>query len=109
MTDGQPTLSMGAIAVAPSASNVIYAGTGEANNSGDSNYGRGILYSNDFGSSWTLYDDGGAFFGLTVSKIAVDPNDANTVYAAMGNRGNNQNKIPGTGIYKSSDHGIHLD
>src|SRR5438067_972506 len=36
LTDNQATLFMGAIAVAPSNPQVIYAGTGEANNSGDS-------------------------------------------------------------------------
>ena len=48
LTDSQSTLSMGAIAIARGNPNVIYAGTGEANNSGDSNYGRGVegqLYS----------------------------------------------------------------
>jgi len=39
--------SMGAIAIAPSNPNVVYAGTGEANNSGDSNFGWGILISTD--------------------------------------------------------------
>src|SRR5690349_2452276 len=34
LTDGQPTLFMGALAVAPSNPKVLYAGTGEANNSG---------------------------------------------------------------------------
>ncbi len=40
LTDGQATLFMGAIAVAPSNANVIYAGTGESNNSGDSSPGK---------------------------------------------------------------------
>src|ERR1043166_9586941 len=53
-TDSQTTLSMGAIAIAPSNSSVIYAGTGEANNSLDSNFGRGILVSTDAGVTWTL-------------------------------------------------------
>ncbi len=106
LTDDQATLSMGAIALAPSNASVVYAGTGEANNSADSNYGEGILYSGDGGASWALENDGGVFFGLTVSKIAVDPTDPNVVYAAMGNRGNNQDKISGTGIYKSINHGM---
>src|SRR5713226_4400383 len=76
LTDDQPlvpadkrTLFMGAIALAPSNPNIIYAGTGEANfgpskagnlitNSGEFRgniyYGRGILKSEDAGSSWTL-------------------------------------------------------
>src|SRR5439155_14613981 len=43
LTDNQSTLFMGAIALAPSNPNVIYAGTGEANFSADSFYGRGVL------------------------------------------------------------------
>ena len=35
LTDNQATLSMGSIAVAPTNPNLIYAGTGEANNSAD--------------------------------------------------------------------------
>jgi hypothetical protein len=47
-------LSMGAVAIARSNPLVIYAGTGEANNSGDSNFGRGILVSTNGGASFTL-------------------------------------------------------
>ena len=50
LTDTQSTLSMGAIAISRSNPLVLYAGTGEANNSGDSNFGRGILRSTDGGS-----------------------------------------------------------
>src|SRR5262245_20126266 len=45
LTDTQSTLSMGAAAISRTNPLVIYAGTGEANNSGDSNFGRGILVS----------------------------------------------------------------
>ena len=96
---------MGAIAVAPSNNQVIYAGTGEANNSADSNYGVGILKSTNAGSTWVLETDNGVFNGLTTSKIAVDPNNANIVYAAMANVGNNAAFIDGTGVYKSTDGG----
>src|ERR1035438_6639981 len=50
LTDNQATLSMGSIAVAPNNPNFIYAGTGEANNAGDSNHGMGILFSHDGGA-----------------------------------------------------------
>ena len=49
LTDNQPTLTMGAIALAPSNPNVIYAGTGDANNASDSYYGRGVLKSTNSG------------------------------------------------------------
>jgi len=43
LTDNQPSMSMGAIAIDPTNPNVIYAGTGEATYSGASYYGRGLL------------------------------------------------------------------
>jgi photosystem II stability/assembly factor-like uncharacterized protein len=112
LTDNQATLSMGSIAIAPSAPKVIYAGTGEANNAADSNHGMGILASNDGGSTWTLNQGpGGVFNGLSVGKIAVDPTNALTAYAAMNDEGWNGGcyAIPsngsGTGIYKTTDGG----
>ena len=55
LTDNQATLSMGAIAIAPSSNQMIYAGTGEANNSAaDSNYGLGIPVSTDGGAHWAF-------------------------------------------------------
>src|SRR3954447_20764453 len=90
LTDTQTTLAMGAIAVAPSNGQVIYAGTGEANNSADSQYGTGILVSTNGGNSWTLGTGPGGIFstGLTTSKIAIDPTNPNVAWAAMGNVGN---------------------
>jgi photosystem II stability/assembly factor-like uncharacterized protein len=106
LTDGQSTLFMGAIAVAPSSPSVLYAGTGEANNSGfDTFYGRGVLKSSDGGATWTLLNDNGAFDLGTIAKIAVSPTDANTLYVAVSNQGNNGNTNVVTGIYKSSDGG----
>jgi hypothetical protein len=107
LTDNVPgtTDSMGAVAIAPSNPQVIYAGTGEANNSADSNYGEGILVSTDGGTSWTLENPGGIFTGRTVSKIVVDPNHANIAYAAIADRGVN-GQSGNTGIYKTTDGGV---
>jgi hypothetical protein len=96
---------MGAIALAPSNPSVIYAGTGEADNSIDSGLGVGILKSTDGGSTWTL-EQGNAgkneFVGYGISQIAVDPQDPNTVYVAVSaNPGNFGN----AGIWKSTDGG----
>ena len=82
LTDTQPTLAMGAIALAPSNPNILYAGTGEANNSEDSAYGFGVLKSTDAGATWTL--TGSSVFNLaTISKIAVDPGNPNVAYVAV--------------------------
>jgi hypothetical protein len=100
-TDGQATLAMGAIAVAPTNSNIIYAGTGEANFSGDSNYGRGVLVSTDGGTTWTL-TGANVFDRKAIGKIVVDPTNANIAYAAVGRA---VNGVGGFGIYKTTNGG----
>jgi hypothetical protein len=112
LTDGQPTLFMGSIALAPSDPKVIYAGTGEANNSGDSYYGLGVLKSTNGGLTWALETGNGpAGSGLTnqfnrraIGKIVVSPTDPNTVYAAVSP--SPSNGVAGNGgVWKSTDGG----
>jgi hypothetical protein len=115
LTDNQATLFMGAITVAPSNNQVIYAGTGEAN-LGPSKlliardniyYGRGILKSMDGGQTWSLeagnpgHND---FDRRTISRIVVDPSNANIVYVAVGALATN-GLTGNTGIWKSIDGG----
>ncbi|HTX75068.1 MAG TPA: Ig-like domain repeat protein [Terracidiphilus sp.] len=105
LTDRQPTLSMGAIAVAATDHLRIYAATGEANNSLDSNYGLGILVSSDGGATWTLENAGGALSGMVIGQIAVDPTNENVAYAAVGGYGANGVWFANTGIWKTTDGG----
>lgn len=103
LTDSQSTTVMGAIAIAPSNSSVIYAGTGEPDNSIDSYYGRGILKSTDGGTTWALMG-GNTFLRHTISRIVVDPTNLNVVYVAVA--GGGVNGFGGnTGIYKTTDGG----
>ena len=93
LTDGQATLSIGAIAIQPGNSDptksVILAATGEANNSSDSYFGLGILRSADAGNTWSLIAtaNGGAlsFRGLGGARMAFSSvsGQTNTVVAAM--------------------------
>ena len=120
LTDNQSTLFMGAIALAPSNPNVIYAGTGDANlgpsklafNRDNIYYGKGVLKSTDAGATWTLETGNNSAQGnnvfnrRTISKIVVDPTDPNTVYVAVGAVATNG--LPGnTGIWKSTDGGLN--
>jgi len=92
VTDGQPTLAVGAVAVQPQLANpnaamsVILVGTGEADSSTDSYYGLGILRSANAGQSWALIssDNTGArpFAGMAFSKIAFSTANSNLVVAA---------------------------
>ena len=50
--DDQPTSSIGSIAVAPSDTNVVYVGTGEANIRGNVSPGAGLFKSTDAGKTW---------------------------------------------------------
>ncbi len=104
LTDNQVTNVMGALTLDPNNPQVIYAGTGEANNSADSMYGQGILKSTDGGQTWTLL--GNSVFGRrAISKIVVDPSNSNTIYAT--DTGTlNGNALPGNrGVWKSIDGG----
>jgi subtilisin-like proprotein convertase family protein len=103
LTDSTATLSMGSITISPGNHNVIYAGTGEANNSQDSSYGRGILKSIDGGATWTLLGNS-VFDRLSIGRIVVDPTNPNTVYAAAGISRRN-GVASGTGIFKSINGG----
>jgi hypothetical protein len=93
VTDDQATLSIGSIAIQPGnsdpAKSVILVGTGEADNSGDSYFGLGILRSTDGGNSWTLIPTASSpngtisFSGLGATRMAFSTANPNTVVAAM--------------------------
>jgi hypothetical protein len=105
LTDTQSTLFMGSIAIAPSNPNIIYAGTGEANNSVDSYYGRGVLKSIDAGVTWTLMGNS-VFDRRAISKIVIDPANANTLYVTVG--GFPSNGFSGNrGVWRSTDGGTN--
>jgi photosystem II stability/assembly factor-like uncharacterized protein len=108
-TDDQATLSIGALAVAPSDPDIIYAGTGEGNLSGDSYFGLGVLRSSDGGEHWAPVS-GDQFTGVSISKMVVDPTDPNHVYLALlrGRGGIRRTTPPPStpyGIYESTDGG----
>jgi len=98
--DKQPALSIGAVAVAPSDSRVIWVGTGEANDRNSSGWGRGVFRSTDGGATWTA---AGLASSRAIARIVVHPHDPDTAYAAaMGDLW-----APGgqRGLFKTSDAG----
>jgi uncharacterized repeat protein (TIGR01451 family) len=106
-----PSLAIGALAVAPSNDDVVYAGTGEGALSGDSYYGNGVLKSTDGGNTWS-HVSGDYFEGVSISRLVVAPNNANTLFAAvLRGRGGARRTSPAVhskfGIWKSIDGGAN--
>jgi hypothetical protein len=93
LTDSQATLSIGAIAIQPGnsdpARSVVLAATGEADSSGDSYFGLGILRSADGGNTWSLISSANngalSFSGLGGTRMAFSTasGQTGTVVAAM--------------------------
>ena len=98
--DKEPISSIGAIAVAPSDHNVIYAGTGEAAIRGNTTYGTGVFKSIDGGKTWTNV---GLKDSRQIGALIVDPRNADVVLvAALGHAfGPNQER----GIFRTTDGG----
>jgi photosystem II stability/assembly factor-like uncharacterized protein len=94
------TAPVGALAVAPSDPNVVYAGMGESFIRGDMITGDGIYKSTDAGKTWQHM---GLADTHVISEIVVDPRDANIVYVAA--LGHVFGPNPERGVYKSTDGG----
>ncbi len=101
ISDGQlPVGSMGAIEVAQSDPNVIYAGTGSSKIRSNVSIGKGMFKSTDAGKTWK-------FSGLKdvgqIATIRVNPTNPNLVYvAALGNPFTNNVE---RGVFRSNDGG----
>ena len=98
------TSAVGAIAVADSDHNVVYAGMGESCIRGDVSYGDGVYRSTDGGKTWI-------HLGLEdtrhIARIRVHPENADLVYvAALGHAfGPNSQR----GVFRSHDGGKSWD
>jgi photosystem II stability/assembly factor-like uncharacterized protein len=78
--DGQPTGSIGCIAVAPSDPNIIYVGSGEGLQRPDLSVGDGTYKSTDGGKTWTHL---GLRDGQQIARLLVDPKEPNRIFAAV--------------------------
>ena len=98
--DGQPTQSVGSIAVAPSDPNVLYVGSGEGLQRPDLSVGDGIYRSRDAGKTWTHL---GLRDGQQIPAISVDPRDAKTLLVAV--LGHPYGANEERGVFRSTDGG----
>jgi photosystem II stability/assembly factor-like uncharacterized protein len=98
--DHEPTGSIGALAVAESDPNVIYAGSGEGLIRPDLSVGDGIYKSTDGGKTWTHL---GLRDGQQIPYIAVDRKNPNRLFVAV--LGHPYGANEERGIFRSTDGG----
>jgi hypothetical protein len=98
--DDKDVVAFGMLAIAPSDTNVVYAGTGEPNSRNTIEPGNGMYKSTDGGAHWSHI---GLEASQHIGRIQVDPRSANTVYvAALGPAWKSGGE---RGLYKSTDGG----
>ena len=98
--DKQPALSIGAIAIAPSDSDVVWVGSGEPNDRNSSGWGDGVYRSTDGGEHW---ENVGLKESREIARIAVHPTKPEVAYvAAMGHLWKDGGE---RGLYKTTDGG----
>lgn len=98
--DDQPIASIGAIAVAPSAPNTVYVGTGEADMRSQISYGDGMYKSIDAGKTWKHV---GLENTRQIGRVIIDPKDPNIVFVAA--LGHVYGANPDRGVYRTKDGG----
>jgi photosystem II stability/assembly factor-like uncharacterized protein len=98
--DAQPVSSIGALAIAPSNPNIVWAGTGEPWIRSHISVGQGVYKSTDAGKTWTL-------MGLEktgrISRVVIDPKNPDVVLvAALGHAYGPQQE---RGVFRTTDGG----
>ncbi len=98
--DNYPCVSMGELAIAPSDTTQVWAGTGEEDSRNTISPGCGIFKSTDGGLTWKA-------MGLektgAIGRIVVHPTNPNIVYVAA--LGQPWSANPDRGLYKTTDGG----
>ena len=102
--DREGTGSIGALAVAPSNPNVVYAGSGEGLQRPDLSVGDGVYKSTDAGTTWTHL---GLRDGQQIASMAVDPTNPDRLFVAV--LGHPYAANPERGIYRSIDGGATFE
>ena len=92
--------SIGDVAIAPSDTNIVWVGTGEANIFRSSMAGTGIYKSTDGGKTW---EHMGLNATGTIARVVVHPENPDTVWVASS--GNEWTPNEERGVFKTTDGG----
>ncbi len=98
--DTHSTHSIGDIAIAPSNPDVLYIGTGEANNRQSSSFGNGMYKSTDAGKTFTQIGLRGT---QSIARVVVHPTNPDVVWVAAA--GHLFGPNPERGVFKTTDGG----
>lgn len=98
--EGQSVASIGDVAVAPSNAQIVWVGTGEANNQRSSSWGDGIYKSENGGKTWTKK---GLAASQHIGRIVIHPTKPDIVYVAAA--GPLWTSGGERGVYKTTDGG----
>ena len=98
--DSYGTHSIGALAVAPSNPDILWVGTGEANNRQSSSFGDGVYKSEDGGRTFTHV---GLRETQSIARVIAHPDDADVAWVAA--NGHLFGANPERGVFKTTDGG----
>ncbi|MDT8325175.1 MAG: hypothetical protein RRA94_13775, partial [Bacteroidota bacterium] len=102
VSDALPTQAMGAIAIDPQDTSIVYAGTGEASYAQRTFDGGGMYRSSDGGDSWEEIGTGTLPPYSRASDMVINPQNPDILFAAIPDGPRDPSKI---GIYRSTDSG----
>ncbi|MCB1035479.1 MAG: hypothetical protein KDD47_16775, partial [Acidobacteria bacterium] len=98
--DDQPVAAIGAVAVHPASTDIVWVGTGEGNPRNSASVGNGVYKSMDGGETWS-------HLGLEeterIHRIVLHPTDPDIAYVAA--LGKTWGEHPQRGVFKTTDGG----
>jgi len=98
--DNHGTYAIGALAMDPNNSNIVWVGTGENNHQRALGYGNGVYKTNDGGKKW---ENMGLKESRQIGGILIDPRNSDIVYVAA--EGSAWGSGGERGLYKTTDGG----
>ena len=98
--DDQPAASIGAIAIDPTAPDVLWVGTGEPTPRNSASVGNGVYRSMDGGTTWSAL---GLERTERIARIVIDPRFPETAYVCA--MGTTWGESPERGVFKTTDGG----